>query len=131
MTYRIGSDVPVRDGPVLAGVLAAVSTDDVLRFAFAEADRRQVAVHVLNVGSEPTDVDLVDRWATKYPSVPVILSARVRIDPAITLTGASSSCALLVMAAPADHRDAAVVRAVSRRAHCPVAVVPDRPDPVP
>jgi hypothetical protein len=131
MTYRIESDGPVRDGPVLAGILAAGSADDVLRFAFAEADRRRVAVEVLDVGPERTDADLVDRWATKYPSVPVVRSARVRIDPAITLTGASASGALLVLAEPAGHREAAVVRAVSRRAHCPVAVVPDRPDPVP
>jgi hypothetical protein len=131
MTYRIARDGSAGEGPVLAGILAAESADDVLRFAFAEADRRRAAVHVVDVGAGHTDGELVDRWAAKYPSVPVTVSARVAVDAAITLTGASRAGALLVVGRPAGHHDAAVVQAVSRRAHCPVVIAPGWPDPAP
>ena len=120
-------------GPVLAGILATRSADDILRCAFAEAQRRDVALHVLTAGPSPTadeEVrvrDLVDRWAEKYPAVPVTFSRRHGIDAAITLTGASRRCGLVVVAEPADGHDAAVVRALSRRVHCPLTVAaPER-----
>jgi hypothetical protein len=116
-------------GPVLAGILAARPAEDVLRCAFAEAQRRDVALHVLlagpasAAGEEILVRDLVDRWAEKYPAVPVTVSVRHDVDAAITLTGASRRCGLVVVAEPADSHDAAVVQALSRRARCPLMIV--------
>lgn len=115
-------------GPVLAGILATSSAEDVLRCAFAEAQRRDVTLHVLATGPSPTAEeeatvgDLVDRWAEKYPAVRVTLSRRHGVDAAITLSGASRRCGLVVVAEPADGHDAAVVRALTRRARCPLMV---------
>jgi hypothetical protein len=107
-------------------LLSWESAEDVLRYAFAEADRREIAVCVLAVGPASIEADLVERWAAKYPAVPVTMCARGDVDAAITLTGASRSCALVVVAEPAGHHEAAVVQAVTRRARCAVAVAPSR-----
>jgi len=115
-------------GPVLAGILAGSSAEDVLRCAFAEARRRAEPLRVLLTGPAPAadeDLhlrDLIERWAEKYPAVSVTVAVRHDVDAAITLTGASRHCGLLVVAQHADGRDAAVVQALTRRAHCPVMV---------
>ena len=122
--------VPVgAGGPVLAGILAAAAAEDVLRRCFAEARHRGVGVRVLlggpvtAAGEDAQVGDLVDRWADKYPDVPVTVAARRGLDAAITLTAATRRCGLVVVAEPTDTHDAAVVQALARRAHCPLVVV--------
>jgi len=128
MSRRVTGPAAAAAGPVLAGILAVRSAEDVLRCAFAEAERRDVALRVLAAGLSPTageDVhvrDLVDRWAEKYPAVPVTFSRRHNIDAAVTLVGASRCCGLVVVAEPVDGHDTAVVQALARRAGCPMMV---------
>lgn len=113
-------------GPVLAGILTASSAEDVLRHAFDEAQRRAVALRVVAAGLDPDDEpmlsELVDRWAGKYPEVPVSASVHSIVDAAITITAATRCCGLAVLTRPGDTRTTAVVRAVARRASCPVVV---------
>jgi hypothetical protein len=128
MSRRDQGPACVTAGPVLAGILAIRSAEDVLRCAFAEAQRRDVALHVLAAGPPPAAGeeamvrDLVDRWAEKYPAVPVTFSRRHGVDAAITLAGAGRRCGVVVVAEPADGHDAAVVRALIRRTDCPLTV---------
>jgi hypothetical protein len=120
-------------GPVLAAILTTTAAEDVLRRCFAEARDRTVGVRVLLAGPAPAageDVllsDLVDRWAEKYPDVPVTIAARSGLDAAITLTAATRRCVLVVVAEPADTHEAAVVQALARRAYCPLVVVTPHP----
>jgi hypothetical protein len=113
-------------GPVLAGILAASTAEDVLRHAFGEAQHRAVALRVMAAGLAPDDepivTELVERWAGKYPDVPVSVSVHSVVDAAITMTAATRRCGLAVLARPSDARTAAVVRAVIRRASCPVVL---------
>jgi hypothetical protein len=113
-------------GPVLAGILAASTAEEVLRHAFDEAQHRAVALRVVAAGLDPDDEpalsELVERWAGKYPDVPVSVAVRGVVDPAITLTAATRHCGLAVLARPGDARTAAVVRAIARRASCPVVI---------
>ena len=116
-------------GPVLAGILAVATAEDVLRRSFAEARRRTVTLRVLlagpvtAAGEDALVGDLVDRWAEKYPDVPVTVAVRGGLDAAITLTAATRRCGLAVVAEPTDAHEAAVVEALARRAYCPVIVV--------
>jgi hypothetical protein len=113
-------------GPVLAGILEAVSAEDVLRRAFDEAQHRAVGLHVLVAGLPPADElavsELADRWSGKYPEVPVSVSVSSVLDPAITLAAATRSSRLAVVGPAGDARVAATVRAVRRRATCPLIV---------
>lgn len=113
-----------RTGPVLAGILALPSAEDVLRSAFDQAHDRTAGLRVLAAGLGPVDTEeltvLVDKWAGKFPDVPVSVSAQGAIDPAITVTAATRDCAVAVLGRPAGVRAAAVVRAIKRRARCPV-----------
>jgi len=101
----------------------------VLRFAFGEAQRRGVAVRVVIAGSlaaTGSDVflfDLVKRWADKYPAVSVATAVRHGVDAAVVLSAATRGCGLAVMPQPADANTAAVLDALSRRAHCPLVLV--------
>ena len=100
-----------------------------LRSAFSEAQRRGVAVRVVIAGSPAaagSDVflfDLVERWAEKYPGVSVATSVRRGVDAAVVLSAATRGCGLAVMPQPADTNTAAVLQALSRRAHCPLVLV--------
>jgi hypothetical protein len=111
-------------GPVLAGILTAASAEEVLRSAFEAAQDHATTLLVMPAGLEPEAEaalsDLVDRWATKYPEVPVAVAMHSDIDPAIVIAGATRCCCLAVLARPADARAAAVLGAVARRAHCPL-----------
>jgi hypothetical protein len=113
-------------GPVLAGILAVSSAEDVLRLAFDEAQERAVAVRVLAPGLPAEDEGelsaVVERWSGKYPEVPVAVSAPRVVDSAITLTAAGRSCCLVVLARPTDAYATALVGAVARRSRCPVVV---------
>jgi len=114
-------------GPVLAGILTASTAEEVLRRAFDEAQHRAVALRVVAAGLDPDDEpmvsQLVERWAGKYPEVPVSASLHSVVDAAITMTAATRRCGLAVLTRPGDARTSAVVRAVIRRASCPVVVV--------
>jgi len=122
-------------GPVLAGILAVRTAEDVLRLAFDEAQDRAVSVRVVPAGlagGEEAELSaIVERWSGKYPDVAVSMSApravdpaiTRAVDPAITLTAATRSCCLAVLARPADAYATALVGAVARRSGCPVVVV--------
>ena len=110
-------------GPVLAGILAVGTAEDVLRLAFDEAQGRGVAVRVVSTVDAAELPDLVERWSGKYPETPVTVAIRRAIDPAITLTAASRSCCVAVLPHPADAYATALVGAVARRTGCPVLLV--------
>ncbi|MEU8233168.1 universal stress protein [Actinoplanes sp. NPDC048967] len=115
-------------GPVLIGIHGIVTADEALRCAFAEADRRGVPLTVVLTGATPwpdsvDQSELVRLWAEKYPEVPVTTTIRRGLDPAVVIAASSHGCGLLVVQRPADPAAAAVVDALSRRAHCPVVVV--------
>jgi hypothetical protein len=113
--------------PVLACILAVTTAEEVLRRGFDEAQRR--ATHLRLLVAEPAAADLdslselVQLWSEKYPDVARTVSARPGLDAAITLTAAARDCILVVVAEPGDARTAAVVRAATRRVHCPLVVV--------
>jgi len=110
-------------GPVLAGILAERTAEDVLRLAFAEAQDRGVAVRVVATVDAAELPDLVERWSGKYPEIPVTVSVRRGIDPAIALTAATRSCGVAVLPQPTDAYATALVGAVARRSGCPVLLV--------
>jgi len=114
-------------GPVLAGILAVSSAEEVLRLAFDEAQDRAVAVWVVAAGpagGDETELSgIVERWSGKFPDVAVTVSARSGVDPAITLTAATRTCGLAVLARPSDAYATTLVRAVARRSGCPVVLV--------
>lgn len=119
---------PMPEPPVLAGVIGTGPADPTLRLAFAEAVRRDVPVLVLGIGpAAPLDdvafADRVQRWEKRYPGVPVTLSVRRGLDAAVILTAASRSAGLLVLDASGGPAVASIIRAVRRRARCPVAVI--------
>ncbi|GID32365.1 hypothetical protein C8E87_0309 [Paractinoplanes brasiliensis] len=106
-------------GPVLAGILSAASADDVLRTAFDRAELGDVPLIVLLAGGgEPPGS--VAYWAGQHPRVVTSVSVPHGVDPAIALTAATGRAGLAVLPAAADAQEAAVVRAVTRRARCPV-----------
>jgi len=114
-------------GPVLAGILAVSSAEDVLRLAFDEAQGRAVAVWVMAAGPAGEDEaelsGIVERWSGKFPDVAVTVSARSGVDPAIALTAATRTCSLAVLARPTDAYATALAGAVARRSGCPVVFV--------
>ncbi|MFC7277703.1 hypothetical protein ACFQS1_27250 [Paractinoplanes rhizophilus] len=110
------------NGAVLAGILDVASADDVLRLAFEEAQQRGADLRVMATAPHAELTDTVDRWSAKYPDVPVSVVIRHVIDPAITLAAATRTCCLAVLARPTDTRATAVVRAVARRAGCPLVI---------
>ena len=109
--------------PVLAGLLAVASAEDVLRLAFDEAQDRAVGVRVLATVDDAELAAIVDRLFGKYPDVPVTVSAPRAVDPAFTLTAATRSCCLAVLPSPTDARATALIGAVARRSGCPVVLV--------
>ena len=109
-------------GPVLAGILAVRTAEEVLRLAFDEAQDRGVPVRVLATVDEADLPDIVERWSGKYPEIPVTVCIRRAIDPAITLTAATRSCCVAVLPHPTDAYATALVGAVARRSGCPVVV---------
>lgn len=117
--------------PVVAGILAATSAENVLRHGFETARDRDVPLHILVAGPAATDVgelrDLIERWTEKYPAVPATVSVRPGVDAAIVLAAAAHGGEMLMVAEPCDARETAIVRAVTRRAHCPLAIVPSHP----
>ncbi|MCU7731133.1 hypothetical protein ODJ79_46115 [Actinoplanes sp. KI2] len=127
MTSPVYTVEPGTTGAVLAGILAISSAEDVLRLAFDEAQDHGVAVRVMAAGLTDADEDelsgIVQRWSGKYPDVAVTLSSRCVLDPAITLTAATRTCCLAVLAHPTDAYATALVRAVARRSGCPVRFV--------
>lgn len=128
--------------PVLLGVSGAAGSDGTIEFAFAEAALRGAPLLAVHVWATPTDrghderagassdreeaervlVAALERWAEKYPEVRVRLAARRGLDVPVVLTAASSICQLAVVGR--GRRTGPVFEVLTRRAHCPVAVVP-------
>lgn len=134
--------------PVLLGVSGAIGSDSTVEFAFAEAALRGAPLFAVHVWAAPADtsadrarddrttaveaheeaehtlVAALERWSEKYPEVQVRLAARHSLDVPVVLTAASSTSQLAVI----GHRTGPVFDVLTRRAHCPVALVP-RPAP--
>jgi hypothetical protein len=116
------------DGSILVGLVGAVSAETALRTALAEAEHRGAAVRVVAAGPAPAienDLlcELVERWAEKYPGITVTTEVRRRVDAAVTLVAATRCCALAVVPKTSDPAGSALLKALRRRAHCPVVVV--------
>ncbi|MEU3980837.1 universal stress protein [Streptomyces sp. NPDC026672] len=127
-------------GPVLLGLTAATATVT-CAYAFQDAERRGTALRVLHAvdpGTERTRADgtradaptrsALDRIRDLYPAVD-LEGGTVPGTPARALLDASRAAAVVVVGA--HHRPdgprrcpGPVVRALLRRAHCPVVVVP-------
>jgi hypothetical protein len=113
---------------VMAAMVELAPAETALRDAFLEAERRGAAVHVVVVAAgSPADDDilrdLVERWADKYPGVQVTTCIRRQIDAAVTLVAETRRSAVAFVPRTSDPASSAVVRALTRRAHCPVIVV--------
>ena len=67
-------------------------------------------------------VAALERWAEKYPDVRVRLAARHGLDVPVALTAASGVSQLAVVGR--GQRTGPVFDVLTRRAHCPVAVIP-------
>lgn len=123
-------------GPVVAGILAVVSAEDVLRHGFEAAHDRDVPLHVLVAGpaavTGPVDDvhEVIERWTDKYPVVPVTVSVRPGLDAAIVLAATTSGGGLLVVAEAHGSREDAIIRALRRRVRCPLVIARGR-DSVP
>jgi hypothetical protein len=118
---------------VLACLLGSPIDEAVLRVAFAEAERRAVSLRVVAAGPAAADaqsVDLIERWAEKYPAVPVITMIRPGLDPAVVLTAATRGQGLAVVPKPSDAKSEAALRALARRTHCPLIIAAEAPSPV-
>jgi hypothetical protein len=113
---------------ILVAIVGPASAETALRHAFDEAESRGAAVRVVAAGPASAAHDdfvrdLVERWAEKYPVVPVSTAFRRQVDAAVTLVAATRHCASVFVPASPDPTSAAVLRALTRRAHCPIVVV--------
>jgi hypothetical protein len=73
----------VTPAPVMVGTVGSAPAEMALRTAFAEADRRGVAMRVVVAGTV-NDVfldDLVARWAERYPGIRVRFGSWTRDRP--------------------------------------------------
>lgn len=121
---------PEMPGPVVAGILAVTSAEDVLRHGFEAAQDRDVPLRVLVAGPAASAAeelhDVFERWAGKHPDVPATVSVRGVLDAVVVLAAAAQEGALLVVAESHDPREEAVVRALRRRIRCPLAIAARR-----
>jgi hypothetical protein len=122
------ASLPVVAAPVLVGIVGTVSAEAGLRAGFEHAKLCRTTVHVVCAGhaSAADDAflnDLIDRWAEKFPDVPVRSRICRAVDAAVTLVAAARHCGAVVLPASSEPVVAAVTTAVARRAHCPVIVV--------
>ena len=120
--------------PIVVGVIDAGPAGAALGYAFAEAERRGVALTVVATGRACADGDVslrdqVRRWAAKYPGVDATLMERHGVDAVITLTAASRRAGLLVVQTPPEPRAAVAVSALVRSAHSAVRVVSESSAP--
>jgi len=118
------------NGPILAGIIGPAGADRVLRRALDEAGQHGLPVRVLAVGRMPpvAEVALADqvaRWSEKYPDVPVSFAVSRVLDAAVVLTAASGDAGLLVLEDPGGPPTPALIRAIRRRARCPVLLLTD------
>jgi nucleotide-binding universal stress UspA family protein len=140
------------DRPVLLGVCATPGEEALIAFAFAEAARRRVPLHVTHVWAgmppaalstvDPFDYDLntaaaqIDRllaetlagWTAAHPQVTVVRQARYGVDPGKELVHASAEAGLVVVGAHCPGTTSAmalgtVTRELLVHAHCPVGVI--------
>ncbi|MEV4346455.1 hypothetical protein AB0J83_18465 [Actinoplanes sp. NPDC049596] len=123
MTHRAGVQ-----GPVVAGILAEQSAEDVLRVAFPEAQGRDVPLRVVVAGAAASFAatgvpETIERWGEKYPGVECTVAVRAGLDAAVTLVAGARGSALMVVGKPVNRRDAAVLQAVRHRLSCPLRVL--------
>jgi nucleotide-binding universal stress UspA family protein len=136
--------------PVLLGISAGGSQDQMVEFAFAEAWQRGAPLHAMHVWSVATDpegyvvrgfeqaqqkadrllVETLLAWSGKYPDVVVHRILRHGLDAAVTLTAASRSAQLVVVGCAHAHGRfgllaSSVVGTLLERGGCPVAVIGD------
>jgi nucleotide-binding universal stress UspA family protein len=122
--------------PVLVGVVASEGCDDLLGFAFEEAQLRGAPLHAAHVCAGVADQAVRDRlltealsvWSQKYADVGVTRTVRPGVDAAVVLSAASRSAQLVVVGAGRRRAGVAfgpgsVVGVLLGRAGCPVAVV--------
>jgi nucleotide-binding universal stress UspA family protein len=127
--------VPPR--PVLAGIDGLDPAEEVIEFAFTEAQMRGAPLLAVYVLPQPdTRLDAVNSlpaalgaWADKYPEVQVTEQARAGTDVAHTLRDVSSGAQLVVVGAsersgPSQLVLGSVSQTLAQHAGCPVAVIP-------
>jgi hypothetical protein len=119
------ASLPVVAAPVLVGIVGSAPAEAALRAGFEHAEACRSTVHVVCAGhaSAADDAylaDLIDRWAEKFPDVPVRSRICRTVDAAVTLVAAARHCGVMVLPASSDPVAAAVTTAIARRAHCPV-----------
>lgn len=128
------------DAPVVVGIDGTPGSEAALRFGFAAAALRHAPLAAMHLrpplarpqpgrgetnAAEDAFLDLLDTWSGKYPDVPVRLSVRHDLDPAIVLVAASRSARVVVVAGSAPGAmTGPILAALAARAACPVAVVP-------
>jgi nucleotide-binding universal stress UspA family protein len=146
-------DVEVLPRPVLVGVSGDKCADSVVAFAFEEASMRGAPLLAMRVWGRQFPAGLAQSaeqmgedaesaeaerslgealaaWSQKYPEVPVARVVQQGLDVALPLVTASRAAQLAVVGG-SNHGHSAwpalatVSRFLIRRAHCPVAVVPD------
>ena len=120
--------IPPDARPVLVGIVGPASAEAALRAGFERAEAYGTFVLAVCAGraSAADEVflrDLIERWAEKFPAVPVKIRIRRTVDAAVTLVAAARPCGVVVLPASSDPVVAAVTTAVARRARCPVIVV--------
>jgi hypothetical protein len=86
------------------------------------APERELDDRAAHEGAQHILLSALERWTEKYPEVEVRIAARHSLDVPVALTAASSISQLAVIGR--GHRTGPVFDVLTRRAHCPVAVVP-------
>ncbi|MGJ9423672.1 universal stress protein [Aeromicrobium sp. CF3.5] len=126
------------DGGVVVAIDGKTSAVGPLRYAFEQADLREVELHVIYAAPAGTlDADLemyratqaevVAGWQEQFPGVQVLRSTSSGGATEACIE-ATASAAVLILGRPQSHSPLALIRpvarAVLRRAECPVVVVP-------
>ncbi|GAA0815762.1 hypothetical protein [Spirilliplanes yamanashiensis] len=143
--HRIVADLVAHvPGPVLVGRAAAAPAparvivalagagdhEPAVRAAFRAAERRHQPLLALFAGPAGAGPDgeprrLVERWAERYPAVPVELVVRRSVDAAVVVSAATHTAGLVVVRAERDHWAGSLGQALVVRAACPVLLVGD------
>lgn len=149
-----GADTDMPDHPIpriVVGVDGSPEAQTALRWAVAEATRRQGLLHLviaswhalwiryvmIPLEGRPGSASMILDAAASYahalaPDLPIEREV-VTEPPATTLINVSEGATLLVLGRSshrspgATHHGASVARECSRHAHCPVVVVPSLP----
>jgi nucleotide-binding universal stress UspA family protein len=139
VVYPTGGPADGRKGQVVVAVDASEPVDAPLRYAFEAARRLHQPLHVFEASGTGSDYperehrrsrleDIVDLWRVRYPDV----SAHVSVEGGPVVAACvvvTEHASLVVLGRPRHHHATmsfdAVAARVLRRAHAPVAVIPD------